>query len=150
MIPPEMLDLARRLFTYEAIAGETLEPVECITLRVYEKLRKSLVIFAGVTSFQSLALRALALAKSEDPGLGAVRITSEGYLLGLGEFEPQIDRDNEQDGENQHGEGGVILIAKLLSLLHIFLGESLTLSLLRNAWPGTALDDCTSGNGRKA
>ena len=150
MIPLEMLDLARRLFTYEAMAGESFEPVESTTLRVYEKLRKSLVQFAGVASFQSLASRALALARSEDPCLSVAQVTSEGFLQGLGEFEPQIDIVNHQAGVNQLGEGGVILIARLLGLLHIFLGESLMLRLLRDAWPGTALDDRNSGNGRKA
>jgi hypothetical protein len=38
----------------------------------------------------------------------------------------------------------------LLGLLGLFLGEALTLNLLRNAWPGAALDDHNSGNGRKA
>ena len=47
-------------------------------------------------------------------------------------------------------EGGVILISRLLGLLFIFLGEALTLSLLRDAWPGASLDDRNSGNGRKS
>jgi hypothetical protein len=48
------------------------------------------------------------------------------------------------------GEGGIILIARLLGLLRIFLGETLTLSLLRNAWPGEAFDDSNSAHGRKS
>ena len=52
--------------------------------------------------------------------------------------------------EIQVNEGGVILIARLLGLLLIFLGEALTLSLLRDAWPGAAFDDRNSGNGRKS
>jgi hypothetical protein len=52
--------------------------------------------------------------------------------------------------KDRAGEGGIILIARLLGLLRIFLGEALTLSLLRNAWPGAAFDDRNSGNGRKA
>src|ERR1039458_549658 len=48
------------------------------------------------------------------------------------------------------GEGGIILIARLLGLLLTFLGEALTFSLLRNAWPGAAFDDRNSGTGRKA
>ena len=45
---PEMRDLAQRLLNYEAGAGNTSEPVESTTLRVYEKLRQSLGEFAGV------------------------------------------------------------------------------------------------------
>jgi hypothetical protein len=140
-----MRDLAHRLLTYEAVADKTSEPVGSAALRVYEKLRQSLGAFAGTAGFQSLASRALTLARPEAPSLSAVRVTPDGYLQGLGEMETQIDMD-----KDRAGEGGIILIARLLGLLRIFLGEALTLSLLRNAWPGAAFDDRNSGNGRKA
>ena len=147
--PPEMRDLARLLLAYEAFAGKTSEPVESATLRVYEKLRRSLIAFSGVASFYSLASRALVLASSEAPALKAVRITADGSLHGLAECEPRTDIDRVQAGEFPAGEEGTVLIARLLSLLHIFLGEALTLSLLRDAWPGAAFNDRNSGNGRK-
>jgi hypothetical protein len=144
-----MRDLAHRLLTYEAVAGKTSEPMESATLRVYEKLRQSLGEFVGAAGFQALASRALTLARPDDPSLSVVRVSADGALQGLGqslgETEQQIDID-----KDRAGEGGIILIARLLGLLRIFLGEALTLSLLRNAWPGAALDDHNSGNGRKA
>jgi hypothetical protein len=142
--PPETRDLAHRLLAYEAGAGKTSEPVESATVLVYEKLRQSLSAFAGAAAFESLAFRALTQAKSEAPGLWAVQVAADGSLEGLGEFEPQIDIDKDLAGEE-----GTILIARLLSLLHIFLGEALTLSLLRHAWPGAAFDERNSGNRRK-
>ena len=147
---PEMRDLAHRLLAYEAVAGKTSESKDVATLRVYEKLRQSLGVFAGSAGFQSLASRALALARSEAPSLNAVRVSADGSLQGLGEFGPQIDIDKDRAGEYPAGEGGIILIARLLGLLLTFLGEALTFSLLRNAWPGAAFDDRDSGNGRKA
>ena len=151
---PEMRDLAHRLLTYEADAGSGSEQTGTPTLRVYEKLRQSLSAFAGVAAFEALAFRALTQAKSEAPGLWAVKVAAGGALQGLGqgvdEREPQIDKDKDMAGEFQPGEGGIILIARLLGLLGLFLGEALTLNLLRNAWPGAALDDHNSGNGRKA
>jgi hypothetical protein len=147
---PEMRDLAHRLLTYEAVAGKTSESKEAETLRVYEKLRQSLGVFAGSAGFQSLASRALALARSEAPSLSAARVSADGSLQGLGEFEPQIDIDKDRAGEYPAGEGGIILIARLLGLLLILLGETLTLSLLLNGWPGAAFDDRNSGNRRKA
>jgi len=149
MAPPEMRDLARRLLTYEDLAGKTSESKEAAILRVYEKLRQSLGVFAGSAGFQALASRALALARTEAPSLSTARVSADGSLQGLGEFEPQIDIDKDRAGGYPAGEGGIILIARLLGLLLIFLGEVLTLSLLRNAWPGAALDDHNSGNGRK-
>ena len=109
------------------------------TLSVYEKLRQSLSEFAGTAAFESLAFRALAQAKSEAPSLWAVTITEDGTLQGLGEAETQIDIDKDLAGKFPAGEGGIILIARLLGLLFIFLGEPLTLSLLRDTWPGACL-----------
>jgi hypothetical protein len=154
--PPEMRDLAQRLLTYEAHAGKTSEPVKSAILRVYEKLRQSLGAFAGTAAFQSLASRALAMAKSEMPSLRAAQVSADGALKGLGqglsEFGPQIDLEKDRAGKHRVGDEGIVVIARLLGLLLIFLGEPITLSLLRSAWPGAAFDDRSSenGNGRKA
>jgi hypothetical protein len=131
-----MRDLAHRLLTYEADEGDASEQVGSSTLRVYEKLRQSLSTFAGVAAFESLAFRALSQAKSEAPSLWAVQVAAGGSLKGFGEFDPQINMQMDQASD-----GGIILIARLLGLLRIFLGEALTLSLLRNAWPGEVFDD---------
>jgi hypothetical protein len=142
---PGMRDLAHRLLTYEAGAGKASEPLESPTFRVYEKLRQSLSAFAGVAAFESLAFRALTQAKSEAPDLWPVQIAAGGSLQGLGEFDPQINMNKDSTGD-----GGIILIACLLGLLRIFLGEALTLCLLRNAWPGEVFDDRNSVHGRNA
>jgi len=142
---PETRDLAQRLLSYEASAGDTSEPVESTTLRVYQKLRQSLGELAGSAGFHALASRALTLARSEVPSLSAVQVGTDGNLEGMSALEPSIKV--EQDRVH---EGGVILISRLLGLLFIFLGEALTLSLLRDAWPGAAFDDRNSGNGRKS
>jgi len=142
---PKMRDLAHRLLTYEAGAGKTSGPIESPALRVYEKLRQSLGEFVGVAGFQSLASRALTLARPEAPSLSTVRVAADGSIQGLGEIETQFEIDNDQAGE-----GGIILIARLLGLLRIFLGEALTLSLLRNAWPGEVFEDRNLAHGREA
>ena len=123
--PPEMLVLARRLVTYEASAGKAPEATEAPAFRVYEKLRRHLSAFTGVVGFQSLAARAFTLAKAEVPNLSAIKVTQDGSLQGLGEAEPQIDKD----------DGGTILIAQLLGLLFIFIGGALTLRLVQDVWP---------------
>jgi hypothetical protein len=145
-----MRDFAQRLLAYEAFADTTSESANFATLRVYEKLRQGLGEFAGVAGFQALASRALALARTEAPSLNAVRVTEDGSLQGLGEIEHQFDIDKVRAGEFPAGEGGVILITRLLGLLLIFLGEALTISLLRATWPGAAFDHRNSENGRKA
>ena len=142
--PPEMRDLARLLLANEAATGTTTERVESASLRVYEKLRQSLTAIAGAAAFESIAFRALMQAQSEAPRLWAVQITKDGTLQGFDEFEPQIDNDIDIASEE-----GAILIARLLNLLYIFLGQALTLSLLRTAWPDEAFDDRNSIHGRK-
>jgi hypothetical protein len=68
----------------------------------------------------------------------------------MGNIEHRFDIDKVRAGEFPAGEEGIILIARLLGLLLLLLGEALTLRLLRMTWPGAALDDCSSENGRKA
>ena len=94
--PPKTRDLAHRLLAYEAVTGKTSEPMESKTLCVYEKLRHSLSAVAGVTSFYSLACRALVLAKSEASSLGAAQIAADGSLRDFGGFEPQTDMDRDR------------------------------------------------------
>ena len=142
---PEMRDLAHRLLAYEADADNDSVPTGSPVLRVYEKLRQSLVEFVGVSGFQSLATRALTLTRPEAAGLGRVRIAQNGTLEGLGDIDTQSEIDLERAGDV-----GILLIARLLGLLRMFLGEALTLSLLRSAWPGEVFDDGIAVNGRKA
>ena len=64
--------------------------------------------------------------------------------MGLGEMEIQTTFDEVA------GDAGIILIARLLALLHVFLGEALMLSLVRITWLWATLDESSSENGRNA
>jgi hypothetical protein len=119
------LDLARGLVACEADTSTTSLHTEPATLRVYERLRRQLGAPVGVDGFQALASRALALAQSESPRLGAVQVTADGCLRGLGEVESQTVTDED-------GEAGIILIAQLLGLFLTFLGEATTLRLIKD------------------
>jgi hypothetical protein len=141
MLPLGKRDRARQLLSQEAGADETLLTTGPNVLRVYEKLRQSLSALAGVAGFRSLASRALILAKAEDPSLGTMQVASDGSLQVL-------NKDLESD-KLPAGESGVILLSQFLGLLHAFIGEALTLRLLRDAWPNAVLDDCDSEDGEK-
>jgi hypothetical protein len=139
-------DLARSLVASEADASATSLQTEPATVRVYERLRRQLGAPVGIGGFQALASRALALAKSESPRLGAVQITASGDLRGLDEVESQTDADEE-------GEVGIVLIAQLLGLFLTFLGETTTLRLIedlrllvdvRTEWATTTADTTVS------
>jgi hypothetical protein len=79
----------------------------------------------GSEGFQTLASRALSLAKLESPRLGVVQITANGSLRGLGEVESRTDTD-------ENDEAGIDLIAHLLGLFLAFLGEATTLRLIED------------------
>ena len=131
MLPPSLMrDWARHLLAYEAVAATTSLQTEPPTVLVYEKLRRRLCPLVGVDGFQVLAARALKLAKSKAPRLGAVRVTAEGCLRGFGEVEPQTDSDKDQDGE-----AGVIFIAYLFGLFLTFLGPATTRRLVQDVFP---------------
>jgi hypothetical protein len=123
--PHKTRELARSLVASEADAGATSLHTEPATVRVYERLRRQLGAPVGVDGFQALASRALALAKSESPRLGAVQLTANGGLRGLGEVESQTNTDED-------GDVGTILIAQLLGLFLTFLGEATTLRLIED------------------
>ena len=142
-IPPETLAFARCLHGCETVAGEISVPTGSATLRVYEKLCRHLSSLTGVAGFQSLASRALTLARSEAPGLGAVQVTADARLQGLGEPDLKTDK-------HQAEEGGVIFIAQLLGLLLTFIGEALTLRLVQDVWPDADFEDYKSVRGEKA
>jgi hypothetical protein len=123
--PQKTRDLARSLVTCEADASTTSVQTEPASVRVYERLRRQLGTPVGVDGFQVLASRALALAKSEYPRLGAVQVTANGDLRGLSEVESQTDMV-------EAGEAGINLIAQLLGLFLTFLGEATTSRLIED------------------
>jgi hypothetical protein len=129
MLPqPMMLYRARHLLAYEAVAATTSLQTGSPTFRVYEKLRLQLCPLVGVDGFQVLAARALKLAKSNAPSLGAVQVTAEGCLRGFGELEPQTAPDKD-------GEAGAIFIAYLFGLFLSFLGPATTRRLIQDVFP---------------
>lgn len=107
-------------------------------LRVCEKLRVALSPLAGARGFRSLMARALTLATAEAPSLGKLELGSSGALSTPATLEDQVD-------QNEAAKAGAILVTHLLELLATLIGEALTLRLVQQTWPKTALDDPTSG-----
>jgi hypothetical protein len=140
---PKSRQLAQRLLTYEAVAGENSEPAESAAFRVCAKLRRPLITLAGVAGFRSLLSRALTQARSEAPSLSAVQVAADGSVKGLGELASQTDKEPARDG-------GAILIAQLIGLLLTFIGEGLTLRLVQDVWPEAVFDSRVSEKKRKA
>ena len=138
MIPLGAHDMARQLLDFEAAAEETSVTTESTVLSVHEKLRRSLCALSGVAGYRSLASRALTLAKVKAPSLRIVQVTADGSL--------QVHSEAESESDKGLGaEDQVVLLAELLGLLHAFIGEALTLRLLREAWPNAVFEGRDSG-----
>jgi hypothetical protein len=123
MLPPMTRELAQRLLAYEGAAGKTSEPAEFPAFRACEMLRRPVCALVGVAGFHPLLSRALALAQAEAPSLSAVEIAPDGSLQCSDELGLQIDQD-------QFREGGIILIAHLLGVLFLVIGEAVTSRLV--------------------
>ena len=132
-----MRDLARRLLAAEAASLiATRAPVH-EAVRVCEKLQISLTRFAGSDGFNSLLRRALALACADVPSLQTVKLKPDGPPP----TPPEGCEVLAVYATNGGPEATVAIIAHLLGLLVIFVGEPFTLRLVRGAWPDTSLDN---------
>ncbi|HYN24025.1 MAG TPA: hypothetical protein VES69_03170 [Pyrinomonadaceae bacterium] len=130
---PEFQDLARRLLAFEAAHDNSPDARLDVAVQVIEELRTRLIRLAGVDGFRSLLSRALTLAKAEAPSLNMVHVRADGSLEGF-------DRIEQSQEEGAVGPAGIVLVAHLLELLVTFIGEPLTLRLVRDKWPAASTE----------
>ena len=122
--------LARQLLALEAATGKAADPPSHAAARVCAKLGTSLTRVAGAEGFASLLRRAHFLARKDNPALAAVAMIPDGSLWGLEAVA--------SDAPGRGPEAVVGIFAHLLGLLVTFIGEPLTLRLVREAWPDAA------------
>ena len=126
-LPSErMRHLARQLLALERAGQGSAESNLSAAERVCEALRGQLCTLAGTTGFRELLKRALALARTQVPALSAVGVNPDGSFEGLAELVT-----------NQDTEAEVVLIAQLLGLLAVLIGEGLTVRILIDVWPAS-------------
>ncbi len=116
--------IAQYLLSHEASVRNASDANSSPAVRVSEKLRLPLSSLVGATGFRALLARAVTLAKARAPGLGALQVKPDGSLDGLSEI-----------SNGEASEAGVAVIAEILGLLGIFIGEALTIRLLSDVWP---------------
>jgi len=133
LLDPELRDFAERLFADEALALTASEANVPLAFRVFEDLRRPLTTLAGAAGFRSLLLRALTLAKRDEPSLDAWKVTSDGSLESAGPGQNHYDVDR-----------GALLLAHIIGLLFTFIGETLTLRLVHDVWPDTSFSTSTA------
>jgi hypothetical protein len=136
--PSRMRTVAERLIAHETKGGKPSAASTPVAFQVCERLRPDLATLMGNTGFRTLLLRALVLVKPEVAWLGAVQVKPDGSLERLAGLEERFDPDG-------MAEGSAVLLSKLLELLAAFVGEELTLSLVREEWPKMSLNDLDTG-----
>ncbi|MGI4828376.1 MAG: hypothetical protein ACRYFU_09345 [Janthinobacterium lividum] len=129
---PAIRTLAERLLALEKDAPIVAEEDLLATCRVWEKLRRRLSYLVGSVGVNTLMQRALTLAKRECPALSGVQTMDDGSLAGL---------------QGDAAQASSMLVAHLIQLLVTFIGESLTLRLLRGTWPEIKNLDEFTGKG---
>lgn len=130
-LSPSMRDLAQKLL---AASLADSDPRVHVAVRMCEMLGASVRTLAGVDGFAALMGRALALAGEEVPSLQNIKIRADGCPEGF-------ERTDTTDSVAEGRRAAVALTAHLLGLLVTFIGEPLTLRLVREAWPDVSLDD---------
>jgi hypothetical protein len=128
------MKFAERLIACEATGKTAPKATASAAFPIPEKLRQHLAMLTGKGGFRALLSRALVLASQEVSWLRALRVEEEGALGGLEDL-PSPPAPGELF------EARVVLLAHLLGLLVAFIGENLTLRLMREVWPEGSLDD---------
>ena len=139
---PQMRHFAKGLIVFETRENKSSANKIPAPFEVCEKLRPQLAALMGNGGFQALLARSLVLARAEITWLCAVEVRADGSLQGVEEQRMGLVPD-------EFLEGRIVLLAQLLGLLAAFIGENLTLRLVREAWPDVPLDDLNYGTGGK-
>ncbi len=129
--------LQLRTFAQRLVACEEAETKAAgmgtpASFQACERLRPHLITLMGKGGFRGLLARSLALAVAEAPKLGGIRLKVDGSIEGLEELREKLTPSEFQ-------EVGLLLLASLLGLLVAFVGEKLTLRLVREVWPKVPL-----------
>ena len=129
---PSMRALAGRLIAVDAGGAKSSRNQRATAFPVAEKLRPHLATLMGNDGYRALLMRARALASEEVAWLRSMRVAADGSLERLDTAAAPLM------GATEMLEGRVVLVAQLLGLLVDFIGESLTLRLVREVWPKLA------------
>lgn len=140
--PPQMLEIAALLIAHQANAQSGKNLRTRTAADVCDELRPMLSMLMGATGFRTLLTRALKLASAEAPALRALTVDAGGSLV-------QVDASPANAASLHDTDGGAVLVAQLLSLLVAFIGDTLTVQLLRDIWPRIPAHDINFRTGER-
>ena len=128
-------NLARQLLDAESAGAEPTLGAAGPLVNACARLRGPLKKLVGTAGYSSLLSRALTVAARKAPALQSLRISADGSFANIDAVQPgaapvEVLRN-----------AGVVFLADLLGLLVAFIGQPLTLSLVREAWPDRCIEN---------
>ncbi len=137
---PQMRNLAARLIAFDSNGINSSRTKNPDVFQVCEKLRPQLATLVGDEAFRALLAHAVALARADSPTFREVQVSAKGMLEAPAEIHDRINSVS-------YMETRVVLVAQLLGLLAAFVGENLTLGLVREVWPRVTVNTAVLNNG---
>jgi len=122
--------LARWLLTTEVVGAEGPLAAPAAAERVFEKLSKRLAQLITLVGSDALLARAVHLSRAEFPFLDGAQTTPSADELTL-----RLRESAEGVESSQAAEAFEAVLAILIALLISFVGEDLSLRVLREVWP---------------
>jgi hypothetical protein len=126
---------AKRLLAIEGDVGGSAKESAAAAGRVYEKLAAQLAPLLGAAGVRALFVRSAKLARDERAFLAGLAPAIEGSTgdpAGLGAYLQTLEPP-------AAAEAAVLLFATFLDLIITFIGDRLTVQVLRGAW--AAIDE---------
>ena len=128
----------RRMLAREAGTGANAPAIAAAARRLCERFAEQLTPLIGDAGMAAICARSLHLTERNVRGFVSGRASAQGdapfalLQLSLEQQEPAVAT-----------EAAIALLATISELLALFIGESLTTSLLREAWPDDFAGDTT-------
>jgi hypothetical protein len=118
------LDRAKRLLASEAGPSDGSDETAPVAARVYEKLDAQLAPLLGRAGVRALFARSAKMAETELASFADATDDAAKLIARLQSLEPAVA-----------SEAAVALFGTFLELVTTFIGERLTVQVLRRAWP---------------
>jgi hypothetical protein len=128
----------RRMLAREAGTGANAPAIAAAARRVCERFAEQLTPLIGDVGIAAICARSLHLTERNVRGLASVPASAQGdspFVL--------VQLSLERQEPAAATEAGVAVLATASELLASFIGEGLTTSLLREAWPEDFAGDTT-------
>jgi hypothetical protein len=132
---PALRQLALTVLAQRSESEGTAEGIAAAARRAYDELAHAATPLIGQIGVVALAARALHLAQQEHPWLSQAPESDP-----ANEPFAQVVASASRQDPAMATEGTATVFATLAGLLVTFIGEALTMSLLRKAWPDAFAD----------